>query len=118
VSPDEYEEILSSETKLRCTVIVSVEEQQQQIWVGKATQEFIEPKIQFELPPNYESAEIGTSQIMIAEVIMHSFAIGNSLAVKMHFTNPLKIPLTDLKWVAEGSGLMDPQVITNPRYVP
>ena len=34
----------------------------------------------------------------------------------MQFTNPLKIPLTELKWMVEGSGLMEPQVITNPRY--
>ena len=55
-------------------MIVSVEEikeQKQQIWVGKATQEFIEPTIQFEFPPNYESAEISTGQIMIAEVFTH-----------------------------------------------
>jgi len=76
VFPNEYKNTLSSETKLRCTVIVSVEEikgQKQQIWVGKATQEFIEPKIQFEFPSNYESAEIGTGQIMIDEVLTHIF---------------------------------------------
>ena len=69
MSPDEYENILSSETKLRCTAIASVEEHQQ-IWVGKATQEFAKSRIQFELPSNYESVEIGNTLIMIDEVFM------------------------------------------------
>jgi len=62
VLPKEYENILCGEKKLRCTIIATmkeVEEQKQQIWMGKATQEFTEPKIQFNLPSNFESAEIG-----------------------------------------------------------
>ena len=41
---------------------------------------------------------------------------GSPFTVKLSFTNPLPVPLTGLKWVVEGSGLMKPQVIKDPRF--
>lgn len=42
-------------------------------------------------------------------------SLGEPVAMKLVFTNPLTIPLTDLKWIIEGSGLIKPQVIDDDR---
>lgn len=41
--------------------------------------------------------------------------LGEPLTVKLEFINPLTIPLTNLKWIIEGSGLLKAQVIEDDR---
>jgi len=41
--------------------------------------------------------------------------LGETFTMQLEFVNPLTIPLTELKWTVEGSGLIKGQVINDHR---
>jgi len=68
LAPEEYEPFLSSENKLQCSVFATVKETKQ-MWMGKVTQEFVDPRIQCVLPSGFKSAKIGTKLIVSQHIL-------------------------------------------------
>lgn len=109
--PEEYEPFLSSEAKLQCTVYATVKETKQ-MWLGKATQCFAPPRIRSGSLSGSQFALVGTCVVYISVTCYcGELYTGEPFTVKLEFTNPLSIPLTELKWVIEGSGLIKGQVV-------